>query len=325
MSKFKNTFTEQVGIEVPVICGAMYPCSNPELIAAVSKAGGIGIIQPIAMVFVHRHDFREGIRLIRSLTDKPIGMNLIVEKSVKAYIDRMQNWMDIALEEGVRFFISALGNPKWVVDKAHASGGIVYHNVTEKKWAKKALDQGVDGLVCVNNRAGGHAGNRSPQQLFEELSDFNVPLICAGGVGADQDFANALKMGYMGVQMGTRFIASEECHTHQDYKQAILDAEEKDIVLTDKISGVPCSIIRTPSVDKMGLKAGFIARQLLQGRKTKHWMRTLYSVQSLWKFKRSSQEGMSYKDFFQAGKSVSGIHSIQSAEAIVHNLAQTVL
>ena len=103
MAELETDFTRDVGIEVPLICGAMYPCSNPELVAAASKAGGIGIIQPISMIFVHKHDLREGIRLIRSLTDKPIGFNAIVEKSSKVYEARMRQWIDVALEEGVRF------------------------------------------------------------------------------------------------------------------------------------------------------------------------------------------------------------------------------
>ena len=152
-------FTEQVGIEVPLICGAMYPCSNPELVAAVSAAGGIGIVQPISMVYVHGHELRDGLRLIRSVTDKPIGFNAIVEKSVKAYEQRMRRWVDVAIEEGVRFFITALGNPRWVVDAVHSVGGIVYHDVTERRWADRALQEGVDGLICVNDRAGGHAGS----------------------------------------------------------------------------------------------------------------------------------------------------------------------
>ncbi|MCA9606219.1 MAG: nitronate monooxygenase, partial [Myxococcales bacterium] len=105
----QTKLTEQVGIEVPLICGAMYPCSNPELVAAVSEAGGIGIVQPISMMFVHGHDLREGFRLIKRMTDKPIGFNALVEKSSDVYMERMKKWVDVALEEGVRFFITALG------------------------------------------------------------------------------------------------------------------------------------------------------------------------------------------------------------------------
>ena len=103
MSALENAFTRAAGIEVPLICGAMYPCSNPELVAAVSEAGGLGIIQPISLTYVHGHDFREGLRYIRRLTEKPVGMNVILESSSKVYLDRMRRYVDASLEEGVRF------------------------------------------------------------------------------------------------------------------------------------------------------------------------------------------------------------------------------
>ncbi len=317
-----TAFTEQVGIEVPLICGAMYPCSNPELVAAASAAGGIGIVQPISMIYVHRHDLRAGLRLIRTLTDKPIGFNAIVEQSSKVYEDRMRKWIDVALEEGVRFFVTALGNPRWVVDKVHAVGGIVYHDVTERKWADKALASGVDGLICVNSRAGGHAGTHTPQTLHTDLADLGVPLICAGGIGEEQDFVSALSMGYAGVQMGTRFIATSECRAHDDYKQAICRAGEQDIVLTDKISGVPVAVIKTPYIEKVGTKAGWVMSRMLRHPRFKHWARGYYSLKSVFQLKRASQQGMSYKDYFQAGKSVAGIDQVESAQDVIRRFAE---
>jgi nitronate monooxygenase len=218
---YETEFTKQVGIKYPIICGAMYPCSNPELVASVSEAGGIGIVQPLSMVFVHKHDFRKGLKLIKSLTKNPIGLNIITEKSSKVYEERMQQWLDISLEEGVRFFVTSLGNPKWVVDKVTRYGGIVYHDVTEGKWAKKALDSGVHGLICVNNRAGGHAGTQGIEELYRSMHDLKVPIICAGGVSDKKTFQQAIDLGYAGVQMGTRFIATQECNAHVDYKNHI--------------------------------------------------------------------------------------------------------
>lgn len=322
MSRLDTALTRQTHIAVPVICGAMYPCSNLELIAAVSAAGGIGVVQPISLIFAHKTDLREGLRRIHAITPNPIGFNAIVEKSSSIYEDRMRKWVDIALEEGVRFFVTALGNPRWVVEKVHAVGGIVYHDVTEKKWAERALEGGVDGLICVNNRAGGHAGKLSPEALYSSLASLRVPLVCAGGVGSEQEFVKMLDLGYAGVQLGTRFIASEECSAHNDYKQAILRAQEKDIVLTDKISGVPVSIIKTPDVEKMGTKAGFIAKRLLKNPRTKHYMRMFYSLRSIWQLKKSNRAGLGYKDYFQAGKSVATISAVEPAGAIVRRFAK---
>jgi len=314
-------FTRQAGIEVPLICGAMYPCTNPELVAAVSEAGGIGIIQPISLTYVYRHDFREGVRRIRRLTSKPIGMNALIEQSSKSYRERMERWLDIALEEGVRFIITSLGKPDWVVKRVHAAGGLVYHDVTERKWAEKGIDSGVDGLIAVNNRAGGHAGGRSPQELYDQLAEYQLPLICAGGVGSEQDFVAALRMGYAGVQMGTRFIATIECGASEVYKRAIVEAQEADIVLSERITGVPVSVIATPKVRRLGLKAGFLARWMLRGRKTKHLMRTIYALRSLWQLKRASLDTSGDNDYWQAGKSVAGIHAIEPAGEIVRRYA----
>src|SRR4051794_6764111 len=136
----------------------MYPCSNPELVAAVSEAGGIGVIQPLSMVYVHGHEFGAGLKLIRGLTSKPVGMNVIVEKSSKVYEERMKRFVDQAVEAGIRFFVTSLGNPRWVVEKAHAAGGFVYYGGTQRQWAAKGVEARVGGLVAAHNRGGGHAG-----------------------------------------------------------------------------------------------------------------------------------------------------------------------
>jgi len=125
---------------------------------------------------------------------------------------------------GIRFFVTSLGKPDWVVARVHAAGGLVYHDVTEFKWARIGLDCGADGLICVNRRAGGHAGQKSMQQLFEELYELGAPLVCAGGIGASNEFWHALQQGYAACQLGTRFIASQECCASTAYKQAIIDA-----------------------------------------------------------------------------------------------------
>jgi nitronate monooxygenase len=317
MIHLKTPFTEQAKVQYPIICGAMYPCSNPELIAAVSEAGGLGIVQPLSLVYVHGYEFKKGLAKIRELTQKPIGMNVIVEKNSKIYEDRMKKWVDEAIEAGCRFFVTALGNPKWVLDKVKAVGGYVYHDVTEKKWALKVLDYGVDGLICVNNRAGGHAGTQTAETLIQELSVFKIPLVCAGGIGDEKDFVSVLKLGYAGVQMGTRFIATSDCNSHSDYKEAILKAEEEDIVKTERITGVPLSVIRTPYVDKVGLKVGPISKLLFKYRRTRHWIRFLYNLRAVAAMKKTALKGVSTKDYYQAGKSVHGIERIESVKAIV--------
>ncbi len=321
----QTAFTQHAGVEVPLICGPMYPCSNPELVAAVSEAGGLGVVQPVSLTFVHKHDFREGLRLIRQQTAKPIGMNALIEKSSARYQQQMQRWVAIALEEGVRFFITSLGNPRWVVDAVAAYDGIVYHDATERKWAEKALDNGVDGLIAVNNRAGGHAGGLSAWQLLDEFADLNVPLICAGGIGDEQQYVEAMAAGYAGCQLGTRFIATAECRAAQPYKQAIVAAGEQDIVLSERITGVPVSLINTPRVAAMGLKAGPLARWMLAGNRRKHWMRMLYTLRAALRLRSAALDESGSDDFWQAGKSVSGIDAVEPAAAIVKRFKRALL
>jgi nitronate monooxygenase len=322
--KIDTLLTRQLDIRFPIICGAMYPCSNPELVAAASEAGGIGVIQPLSLVYVHGYEFRAGLARIRSLTSKPIGMNVIVERSSRKYLERMQRFLDIALEEGIRFYVTSLGKPRWVVDRAHEMGGFVYHDVTERRWALKALEAGVDGLIAVNSRAGGHAGPRTAVQLMDELGDLGKPLVCAGGVGEEADFVRALELGYAGVQMGTRFISTDECSASEDYKRSVVDAGPEDIVLTERLTGVPVAVIRTPYIEQVGTRGGPLARWMLRGRKTKHWMRLIYSLQSLWKLRRSSYRSFSYRDYLQAGQSVGGVRSVEPVATIIERFAAAV-
>ncbi|MGF1644398.1 MAG: NAD(P)H-dependent flavin oxidoreductase [Thiotrichales bacterium] len=318
LTRLRDTrFLAHTQVAIPLICGPMYPCSNPELVAAVSAAGGLGVVQPLSLTFVHGHEFRAGLRKIRASTRNPIGMNALIEQSSRRYLERMERWIEIALEEDVRFFITSLGNPGWVVRRVEAAGGVVYHDVTERKWAEKGLDAGVHGLIAVNARAGGHAGRHEAPYLLEALATFDVPKICAGGIGSAEQFAAAIALGYAGCQLGTRFIATPECNASAAYKQAILDAGEADIALSERITGVPVSIIRTPYVERQGLKAGPIARWMLRGARSKHWMRMWFTLRSALQLKRSLLDTDTRVEFWQAGKSAAVIDRLESAGGIV--------
>jgi len=312
-----NLFLKHAGVKHPIICGPMYPCSNPELIAAVSNAGALGVIQPIALTYVHGYSLASGINYIKTLTDKPLGMNLLIEKGSKKYHARMQQWLDIALEHGIKFFITSLGKPDWVVEVAHQFGAYVYHDVTEVKWAEKAINAGVDGLIAVNNRAGGHAGAEDTKDLFEQLQAYNLPLVCAGGIGDAEAYQDALHKGYQAVQMGTRFIASQECNAHDTYKQAIINAKESDIVLSERLTGIPVSVINTPYIQQQGLKPNALERWMLNHNKLKSMMRVILALKSLRALKKSLLDKTGEIDYWQAGKSVQSINAILSVEEII--------
>lgn len=320
-TSLSTPFTHDARVDVPIICGAMYPCSNPELVAAVSQAGGIGIVQPISLTYVHGHEFRAGLQYVRRLTSRPIGFNALIEQSSRRYHERMQQWVDIALEEGIRFFVTSLGNPRWVVDRVGPLGGVVYHDVTERKWAQKGMDAGALGLIAVNDRAGGHAGPLGARELFDQVADLGLPVVCAGGVGSPAEFVTALRHGYAAVQLGTRFIATPECRAHSRYKQAIIASDEADIVLTERLTGLPVSVIETPYIRRIGTRAGWLAKRLLRGQRSKHLMRTAYALRSIWQLKRGLDRGDENADYWQAGKSVATIVSELPAGEIVATFA----
>jgi len=321
----RNTFLQHTNAEYPIICGAMYPCSNPELVAAASEGGGIAIVQPVSLTFVHGYDLREGIKYIRSLTNKPIGFNALIEKGSKKYLDRMSDWIDIALEENIRFFVTSLGKPDWVCKRVHQVGGFVYHDVTSRHFAKKGIDSGVDGLICVNNRAGGHLGSHSMEDMYNELNDLGLPLICAGGIGSEIELSKALKIGFDGVQMGTRFVASTECNTLEDYKKAIVNASEEDIVSTTRLTGVPVSVIKSEGFRKDNT---WLFKKLLESR-FKHKARMILNLSSLFRSKyylkkNNGKNSKKIQSLYSAGKSVHTIHKIESATSIMQHLGQSI-
>ena len=321
----RNTFLKHTNTEYPIICGAMYPCSNPELVAAASEGGGIAIVQPVSLTFVHGYDLREGIKYIRSLTNKPIGFNALIEKGSKKYLDRMSDWIDIALEENIRFFVTSLGKPDWVCNRVHQVGGFVYHDVTSRHFAKKGIDSGVDGLICVNNRAGGHLGSHSMEDMYKELNDLGLPLVCAGGIGSENELSKALKIGCDGVQMGTRFIASTECNTLEAYKAAIVNASEEDIVSTTRLTGVPVSVIKSEGFRKDN---SWLFKKLLESR-FKHKARMIINLSSLLRSKyflkkSNGKNSKKTQSLYSAGKSVHTIHNIESATSIMQHLGQSI-
>jgi len=318
-----NQFLLSSGAEVPVIGGPMYPCSNPELVAAISEAGALGIIQPLSLTYVHGYDFLAGLQYIQTLTGKPVGFNALIEKSSRKYQQRMSEWIDIALEQGVRFFITSLGKPDWVVKRVHAYGGVVYHDVTEHKWAEIGIDCGADGLICVNNRAGGHCGTLTAQQLYEDCASFAKPLVCAGGIADHAGLDQMLQLGYQACQLGTRFIATDECKVSEHYKQAILNAEESDITLTEKMTGVPVSIIKPANTEAQAFRARGVLAWMLQSNRFKHLARLLLSLRSIMNLKTVVDSDSSRSEYWQAGKSAGAIHQILPVRQIIQQLMQT--
>jgi nitronate monooxygenase len=316
MSTNTQQFLADTGAKTPVVCGPMYPGSNPELVAAVSEAGGLGVVQPVALTSLYGHDFREGLQLIKQLTERPFGVNFTIFGGAnKKYHEQMQEWMQISIEEGIKFFLTSLGKPDAVVKAAKEHGIVVYHDVPNKKVALAMRDSGVDGLNCINWRGGGQTGIQAAEQFMEELHDIKIPLICAGGIGNADDFKQALELGYAGVQLGTRFLATNECMITDSYKQAIVDSSEQDIVWTNKIAGNNSSVIKTDDIMKGGLRTGPVINYMLRKPSLKKYARMWLMSKGIRNYSKTA-----FSDdvkFWQAGKGLGNIKSVESVADVL--------
>lgn len=316
-----STATEQMlkdtGATVPIFCGPMFPGSNPELIAAVSKAGGIGMVQPLSMTHLYGHDFRKGLKLIKELSDnKPFGVNFTILPNEK-YKKMMDEWLQISVEEGVKIFLTSLGKPDPIVKIAHQHGIKVFHDVHNVTLAQRAADAGVDGLNLLNTSMGGQTGSISAEKFVEDIkkAGITLPLLCAGGIGDEKAFVRALELGYAGVQMGTRFIATPECKVTNSYKNAIVKAGAKDIVLTNKLAGTESSVIASPQILKGGLRTNALISFFLRQPSTKGYARMFLLQRTSKAYQRVTHDESC--EIWQAGKGVEDIHAVEPVADIM--------
>ncbi|EFR31923.1 NAD(P)H-dependent flavin oxidoreductase [Eremococcus coleocola] len=235
--------TEMLGIQYPIFCGAMGGVSRPELVAAVSNAGGMGIL---ATAGAKPEAVREDIRKIKELTDKPFGANVAI------ITGNADDIIPIFLEEGVKFFTTGAGNPVPYIKPIHDAGGIIFPVVPSGRVAKKMEDNGADGVVVEGTEAGGHVGTATTFTLCQQAvaAVDHIPVVCAGGIADGHGVAAAYALGADGVQVGTAFVASVEAPIHDNYKQAVVKANDTATVLSGSNSGAPMRIEKNAAAPK---------------------------------------------------------------------------
>lgn len=224
----KTRITELFGIEKPIIQGGMIWCSNWQLAAAVSNAGGLGLIGAGSM---YPDVLREHIQKCKAATSKPFGVNVPL-----LYPD-IKQLMNIIVEEGVGIVFTSAGNPKTWTGFLKQHGIKVVHVIANTKFALKCQEAGVDAIVAEGFEAGGHNGREETTTLVlipMICSAINIPVIAAGGIGNGKQMLAAFALGAEGVQVGSRFVASEESSAHEAFKQAVISANEGDTQLTLK-------------------------------------------------------------------------------------------
>ncbi len=306
--------TKLLGIRYPIFAGPMFLVSDVDLVTAVSNSGALGAAP--SLNWRTPELFRDALRAIKAKTSHPFGVNLIVNKANP----RQVTDLEICVEERVPLVITSLGSPKLVIEKMHAVGGKVFCDVTNLEYARKVQDLGADGVIAVSAGAGGHAGPVSPLVLLPYLKrHLKIPIVAAGGIATGEQVLAALVLGASAVQIGTRFIASDEAKVVPGYKKAIVDSDPEDIVLTLKISGTPAAVIETPYIKQVGLGLNPIEKFLLKNPNTKKFAKMLRAYLGSRLLDKAAAT-TTWKEVWSAGQGVGLIDDIAPAATIVERL-----
>ena len=213
-----------------------------------------------------------------------------------------------------------MGSPQKVIEACKPKGIKVFCDVTEEKYALKVEELGADAVIAVNSGAGGHAGPMSAAELVPLLrKTCKIPVISAGGVARGEDLAHVLQLGACGVSMGSPFIASDEAGVSQEYKQAIVDYGADDIVMTNRLSGTPCTVINTPYVQQIGTKQSWLESILNKNKKLKKYVKMLTFYKGMKSLEKAAFSA-TYKTLWCAGPSIEHVHAIRPVGEIVKTL-----
>ena len=292
----------------------MFLVSNAKMLIAAGEAGISGAVP--ALNYRTDEEFRAAIAEIRKGTSAPIGINIIVNKSNPKAAQQLKTCVELKVD----YIITSLGSPEEVIKQCKPHGIKVFCDVVDLAYAKKVEALGADAVIAVNNEAGGHAGNLSPEELIPLLkSNCTIPIISAGGVGNAADLKRILALGACGVSIGSVFIASNESEVSQEYKQACVDYGAKDIVMSTKVSGSPCTVINTPYVQKIGTKQNWFERVLSKNKRLKKWVKMLTFFKGMKALEKSAFKA-TYKTVWCAGPTIENVKSIRPIKEIVKSL-----
>ena len=232
----KSPVCDILGIKYPVFQGGMAWASNYRLASAVSNAGGLGIIgagqMPPDLVV-------QEIRKAKENTDKPFGVNLIL------YLSYIEELIDAVIKEKVAIVTTGAGNAGPYIKRFHDAGIKVIPVIPSTALAKRMEKAGADAVIAEGMESGGHIGEITTMALVPQVADaVNIPVIAAGGIADYRGFAAALCLGASGIQMGTRFLATKECHIHQNWKNSVIKASDRDTVVTGRPTGHPVRVLK---------------------------------------------------------------------------------
>ncbi|HJG84002.1 MAG TPA: DUF561 domain-containing protein [Weissella thailandensis] len=235
--ELNNPLFEKLGMKYPIIQGGMAWAGTGHLAGSVSEAGGLGII---GTGYWKADKVREEIHRAREVTDKPFGVNVMLLSR------HIREVFDVVIEEGVKVVATGAGDPSPFIDELHSHGILVIPVVPSVGLAKMMEKKGVDAVVAEGMESGGHIGSLTTMTLIPQVVDaVDIPVIAAGGIGDGRGVAAAFMLGASGVQMGTRFLASEESEVHENFKNAVVKAKDIDTLVTGEIMGNRARVLKT--------------------------------------------------------------------------------
>ena len=247
---FKTRITELLGIEYPILAGPMGNISFAELVAAVSNAGGLGIV--VSTTHPTPEELREEIKKTKNLTDKPFAVNVTLLPAARPI--NYAAYITAAIEEGVDIIETSGRSPEPYMKLLKDAGVTTMHRATRIKDIKTAERVGVDMVTILGTEAAGHSGQEEVTSMVRipvAVDAVNVPVIAAGGIADARGFVAALALGAEGVLMGTRFMASKECTIHDNVKQWMLQRNEADTILIQKSIKNASRVVRTEHTEKI--------------------------------------------------------------------------
>ncbi len=312
----KQNIQSLLQITHPIIMAPMFLVSNVAGTIAGMQSGVAACIP--ALNYRTLEELRAACKALKAARTAggAFGFNLIVNKSNPKF----KGQLAVICEEGADFIITSLGNPKSTIEAAHKVGIKVFCDVVDIAMAKKCEHLGADAVIAVNNQAGGHRGNIDPETLIRDIdNNCSLPVISAGGVGCKADIDKVLSYGAVGVSVGSPFIASKEATISEEYKQACVDYGAEDIVMTEKISGTPCTVIKTPYVEKIGTKESWLERTLNKNKKLKKWVKMIRFTIGM-KAVENAANKATYKTLWVAGPSIEHTKAILSVKDIIKKM-----
>lgn len=306
--------TKTFDIKYPIILAPMFLVSNNKMLVEAYKNGFIGCIP--SLNYRTPELFETAMAELRKDCNGKFGINLIVNKSNVHLKDHLK----ILEKYPPAFVITSLGSPEEVIKRLKPLGVKILCDVVDVEYARKVESLGADALIAVNSGAGGHAGPISASILIPMLMKATkLPVISAGGVGTGAGLLSVMALGCEGVSIGSPFIATTESGVSQEYKQAVVDYGAKDIVMTNKISGSPCSVILTPYVKKIGTEQNFVENFLNHHKSVKKYAKMLTYYKGM-KAVENAAFAATYKTVWVAGPTIEFSHAIEDVATIAKRI-----